>query len=237
MSGDKRRTQDTILNALSILAAACAVTLTGLALRDRFAAPSAPLASRDTTTVPVDGWEKLISSGHRLGSPSGALTILEFGDFECPACGAFEVTLRKFRAAHPSDVAIVFRHWPLPYHHLAYPAARASECASAQGRFAEFHDLLYARQDSLGILPLHDMAERAGVSDLAAFDRCNASAQQVPAIEMDIAAALNAGGHGTPTVVINGMRLPGLPDAARLEQLLVAARSPRNASASRLGAH
>lgn len=132
-------------------------------------------------------------------------------------------SVRAFRAQHPSEVALVFRNWPLPYHPFAYPAARAAECAGNQGRFTEFHDWLYSHQDSLGSISFDSLAQRLGVNDLALFHACNA-AQSVSRIDADSAVAHILGSSGTPTVVINGRRWLVAPTLDRLEALLKTAR-------------
>lgn len=213
------------LDVLTLLAAVGAVGLVAFAAKDRLGRVQAPAPRPVTrsTILPAD-FQKLSAAGHRMGPANAHLTILEFGDFECPACGAIEPTLRAMREAHPKDVAVVFRHWPLEYHHLAYPAARAAECAAKQGRFAAYHDLLYSRQDSLGLIPFHSFAIRSGVPDLAAFDTCDAQSGLVPDIQNDIAEAKRIGGRGTPTLIINGAVMDAPPDSAALEDMLRASR-------------
>jgi protein-disulfide isomerase len=102
-------------------------------------------------------------------------------------------------------VALLYRHWPLPNHRFAFPAARASECAAKQGRFEAFHDVLFAQQDSLPAKSFAQFAREAGDPNLAAFERCASSQQPVVAIERDLAEARRIGGTGTATIVINGM--------------------------------
>jgi protein-disulfide isomerase len=210
--------RDNMMDAVTLLVGACAVTLTVAVLRGHAAAQRRP--GPGTASVSLPGWRTLIAAGHRLGPQNAKVTILEFGDFECPACGGAERTLRALREEYPSDVAVVFRHWPLSYHRFAYAGARAAECAGAQGRFLQYHDLEYDRQDSLGLLPFGELARRAGVPSLSAFQACNRTAGPVPAIEQDIVAAKSVGGNGTPTLAINGRRLIGVPDSAGFEQLV-----------------
>ena len=128
--------------------------------------------------------------------------------------------LRGVRERYPDQVAIVFRNWPLPYHQHAYAAARAAECAGRQGRFAELHDNLYLWQDSLGAISYDTLAQRSGVPDLKAFATCAGDSSVVPAIEADILAAQEIGGHGTPTVAINGQLLRAVPDSLGLDRLV-----------------
>jgi protein-disulfide isomerase len=169
----------------------------------------------------LPGWDTLIIVGHRSGAANAKVTILEFADFECPACRGFEtVALPPAMARYGDSLAIVFRHWPLPYHRFAYPTARAAECAGAQGRFEQFRQGVYAKQDSLGLKSFLSFAIESGVPDTGAFLACNASNLPVPAIDRDSAVASHLGGRGTPTVVINGHLFGFVPDSARLDSLV-----------------
>ena len=169
-------------------------------------------------------WNEISGDGHRMGGTNPKLTIVEFADFECPACRQFFPVIESFRARHPKDVAFVFRHWPLPYHRFAYPSARASECAAAQGRFAEFYGELYRKQDSLGLVQFRELARNAGVENLNEFDKCSGSSDSVKTISSDLALAKAMKAWGTPTVIVNGVLLSETPDQAKLEGLLAAAK-------------
>lgn len=200
--------------------AICALVVTGTVVHRELSSPR-PIGSAIRQNKQVVNWQEIASSGQRVGSPTAAVTIVEFADFECPACGMFE--RRSLRAAltkYPQDVAYVFRHWPLAYHRFAYPAARAAECAGEQGRFHEYRMHAYDSQDSLGLKSFRQIAEESGVTDLVAFDRCNANPAPVTAIADDIAAALSLGGGGTPTILVNGLMLGGVPDSAELDDLI-----------------
>ncbi len=204
----------------------CAVALTGFVgwkevlHHDSTSQPPAP----PPRVLDDSTWHTVESVGHWTGSPAAPVVIVEFGDFECPFCAAFaNRALRGIRKKYPDEVAVDFRHWPLPMHRLAYPAARAAECAAAQGRFDAYADALFARHDSLGIISFDKFAEDAGVPDRAAFDRCNASAVPVPAVERDSHEAIALGARGTPTVIINGILYFATPDSARLDSYVRAA--------------
>lgn len=190
-----------------------------------------PASGRPAPTVPqeVAGWQDLSASGHRIGPPDARVVVVEFGDFECPACARFERSaLRPMVAKYSSDVAFVFRHWPLSYHRFAYPAARAAECAADQGKFQEFRHVMYSGQDSLGLKGWRKFAEDAGVADLDAFDECNGRSSPVPTVELDAKAALSTKAVGTPAILVNEMLLPGVPDSAQLDSLISSAlRKPR----------
>jgi protein-disulfide isomerase len=175
--------------------------------------------------VEVENWTSLIGGGHRRGPLDADVVILEFGDFECPACSHFATSiLSPIMRKYPDHVAHVFRHWPLDYHRMALPAAEAAECAGQQGRFFEFHDALFVMRDSLGLRPFSRFAEDAGVSDAADFEECLRQPGPLrPAIERDIAAAAAAGGSGTPTIIVNGLRLPETPTVEELEAYVIEA--------------
>lgn len=177
-----------------------------------------PLAPQDST---IQDWERL-ATGHRVGPDDAAITIIEWGDYECPVCKWFHEQVSLVREKYPNDVALVYRHWPLSTHRFAYPAARAVECAVAHGgSFESFHDQLFTNDNWLGDA-FSQFARNAGVSDVAAFGACIAREEPVGQIESDIAAVRALGGRGTPTLVVNGQVLSGTPSAAQLENLISA---------------
>lgn len=205
---------------VAALTAACALVVTGLLVKRELLGTPALVATGGTPS-PIEHWEQYAVTEHRKGSNTAKVTILEFADFECPACRDFATrSLKGVLANYGDRVALVFRHWPLSYHRFAYPAARAAECAGAQGRFFEIHDLLYQGQDSLGLKSFHDFAAAAAVTDLVAFDRCIAATDAVMAIERDILAAKDVKGTGTPTIIINGLRYNAVPDSTAFDQIV-----------------
>jgi protein-disulfide isomerase len=179
-------------------------------------------ASTQTTVKPpqpVDTWATVRASGHRRGAKVAKVTIVEFADFECPYCRAFtRGPLKAIMDRYPDEVEVVFRHWPLPGHRFAYPAARAAECAANEGKFDEFHDLIYSEQDSLGLKPWTAYAKQAGVSDTVAFARCVQSRTPVAVVDADTRAAKELKLDGTPTVIVDGFRYSMPPDTAVLVQ-------------------
>lgn len=194
--------------------------MTAVVLRQQFV-PTALAPMKNLAPVSVSNWDRLISTGHHSGPRDASVVVLQFGDFECPYCQKFSTRiLPGVLAGFPGQVAVVFRHWPLPYHRFAYPAARAAECAGEQGQFQPFSELLYMKQDSLGLKPFDDYAREAGVTDRAAFQLCNSRPGRVASIEADMEAAIAAGASGTPTVLVNGLRYPEPPDSAGLAKAI-----------------
>jgi protein-disulfide isomerase len=168
----------------------------------------------------IESWRELAGIGHRIGPEGADVTVVVFSDFECPMCAVFaNRTYADFSARYAGRTALVFRHWPLRVHRLAYPAAKASECAAKQGRFAEFHHVVFSQQEKLGLKSFHDFALEAGVPNPAVFDSCYADTGKVPAIERDIQVARGIGGIGTPTVLVNEWLLVGGVGAVLLDSI------------------
>lgn len=197
----------------------CALLVTGLVVRREFF-PPAPLAVRDGGEL-IPGWEEYARGGHSMGPADAPLTLVEFSDFQCPACRVLSASLQEIREEYPDDIRVVYRHFPLKTHEAAIPAALASECAAAQGRFEPFHDALFARQDSVGALPWTRFAQEAGVPDVTAFERCMAgSAAAAAALNADTLAGQKLQVRGTPTLLVNGKRYNGAPPTHALEQII-----------------
>ena len=87
------------------------------------------------------------SKGYKIGSDSAKVRLVEFSDFQCPACMGAEPTIKDIISTHGDQVQFVYRHFPLPQHFNAEEAANAAEEAGAQGKFWEYHDRLFATQD------------------------------------------------------------------------------------------
>ena len=206
------KAREVALNIVTAIAAALSISLTVATLRQNaLSSRGVPGRSATASSRPVSGWKTLIQTGRRIGPENAALTIIEFGDFECPACSAFARVLDSVRARHPNDFAIAFHHLPLPYHKLAYPLARASECAADQGAFPAFHDFVYAHRDLLPTLSAAKIGLAAGVPDSARFLQCASDTSRVAAIDADIDIARKLGVPGTPGVVIDGMLRGNVP--------------------------
>lgn len=199
----------------------CAVVLTGLVVRRE-------LFSSSPTPAPVEqvvpDWRRYAAEGRRTGPADAPVTVVVFSDFQCPACRMLAESLDSVTARHPSQVAVVYRHFPLSaVHPHATAAARASECAGDQGRFSAFHDALFREQALIGIQPWRRFAEGAGVADLDAFDRCVAGNAPDAAILRDGRAGQRLEVTGTPTLLINQHRVQGAPPLGELERQIVRA--------------
>ena len=167
---------------------------------------------------------------HTRGPLDAPVTLVEYGDFECPYCGLAEPVVRELLADHDEDVLFVFRHLPLTdVHASAQLAAEASEAAAAQGRFWEMHDLLLANQDALEPRHLVGYAEQLGL-DVDRFRDELRRRVHAPRVAEDVADADASQVTGTPTFFINGLRHYGAYDMATLEAAIRAARQRRLAA-------
>ena len=176
----------------------------------------------DLSPQEVSGWQRYANGGHRLGPETAAVTIIEFGDYQCPYCRESEAHLKAIRRKHGNDVSLVYRHFPLPGHGAAYPAARAAECAGQQGRFWEFHELLYSTDgwiEDTSEAGLVGLAEQARVVSVEEFARCLAGREIDQLVNADVATGRGLGIRGTPTFFVNGELHIGVLDSLRFERL------------------
>ncbi|MCW2742332.1 MAG: oxidoreductase [Blastococcus sp.] len=161
---------------------------------------------------------------HVFGDPEAPVTVLEYGDYECPYCAAAAPVLRELVEESGGQVRLVFRNFPISdAHPYALTAALAAEAAGAQGAFWPMHERLFSRQDRLDDAALHAYAEELGLDG----DRVVGEAAQPFAdkVEADFAAALAAGVGGTPTLFIDGDRYSGRLELGALRRATAAAGS------------
>jgi Na+/H+ antiporter NhaA len=161
---------------------------------------------------------------HVRGPLDAPVTVLEYGDFECPYCGQAEPVLRELLRDF-GDVAYVWRHLPLnDVHPNAQRAAEAAEAAAEQGVFWEMHDLLLEHQDALGYRQLLGYAEQLGL-DLERFEDDLRTRVGAGRIAQDVDSADLSGVSGTPTFFVNDLRHYGAYDIATLSAAVKAARA------------
>jgi Na+/H+ antiporter NhaA len=162
---------------------------------------------------------------HVRGSPGGPVTLVEYGDFECPYCGQAEPIIRELLSEYDDDLRYVFRHLPLSdVHPTAQLAAEAAEAAAAQGAFWPMYDILLAHQDRLAPRDLAGYAEDLGL-DAERFTEDLRRRRHAARVATDVASADTSGVSGTPTFFVNGRRHQGVYDAATLSAEVRAARA------------
>ncbi|MEA2157881.1 MAG: hypothetical protein QOD66_261 [Solirubrobacteraceae bacterium] len=161
---------------------------------------------------------------HVRGPDGATVTLVEYGDFECPYCGQAESAIREVLGKFGDELRYVWRHLPLnDVHPRAQLAAEAAEAAAAQGRFWEMHDLLLARQEELTARDIGDYAEQLGLDVDRFWDEVRRH-QYSGRVAEDVATADSSGVSGTPSFFINGRRYQGAYDSGTLEAVVRAAR-------------
>jgi Na+/H+ antiporter NhaA len=167
---------------------------------------------------------------HVRGRPDASVTLLEYGDFECPYCGQAEPVIRELLAAEGDDLSYVWRHLPLSdVHPNAQVAAEAAEAAAEQGAFWEMYDRLLSHQDELSPRDLKRHAEELGL-DLERFGEDLRQRRHAARVAADVASADASGVSGTPTFFVNGRRHQGVYD---LQTLTAAVRGARARASAR----
>jgi len=162
---------------------------------------------------------------HVRGPDDAPVTLVEYGDFECPYCGRAEPIVRELLTEFGDDLRYVFRHLPLSdVHPHAQMAAEAAEAAGAQGKFWEMHDKLLERQDALTLDDLVRYAEELGL-DVDRFSDELRRRVYAPRVAEDVASADESGVSGTPTFFINGRRHQGAYDVKSLTEEVKRARA------------
>ena len=153
---------------------------------------------------------------HVRGSDDAPVTLVEYGDYECPYCGQAEVAIRELLDSFGDDLRYVWRHLPLnDVHEHAQMAAEAAEAAAAQGKFWEMHDMLLDHQGDLEPSDLSRYANDIGL-DLNRFWDELRSREHAARVAEDVASADASGVAGTPSFFINGKRHQGAYDVGTL---------------------
>ena len=161
---------------------------------------------------------------HIRGPDDAPVTLVEYGDFECPYCGQAEGAIRELLASHGDDVRYVWRHLPLnDVHPSAQLASVAAEAAAAQGRFWDMYDTLLAHQGELTPRDLRRYATELGL-DVDRFTDELRRREYAARVSEDVASADESGVTGTPTFFINGRRHYGVYDIDTLTEAVGAAK-------------
>jgi len=161
-----------------------------------FEQTAGPKASFDITGSPI------------LGNKAAKIEVAVFEDFQCPFCSKISPALKEFQKRFPNDVKIVYKHMPLDIHAEAQIASEASMAALAQGKFWEYHDILYNNQSALKREDLEKYAQQAGL-DMGRFKKDLEAGVGKDVISRDMREGQGAGASGTPSVYINGMKYQG----------------------------
>lgn len=144
-------------------------------------------------------------------APGASVTMTEYLDFECPACGQLHPVVDQLVQRYGDRVQFVVRYFPLPMHPNGMPAALAAEAANQQGRFPDMYAKLFQNQQAWAGKPgaeqtFRDYAQQLGL-DMAAYDAAVAAPRTTEKVRTDMRAGADAGVSGTPTFFVNGEKL------------------------------
>ena len=160
------------------------------------------------------------------GPADALVTLLEYGDFECPFCGQAFRELERLEQSVGDQVRFVFRHFPLAQvHPHARLAAEAAEAAGAQGKFWEMHDTLFTHQQALELSDLLSYVDDLGL-DRARLSRDLQEHRFSRKVRRDFMEGVRSGVNGTPTIFINGQRWNGPYTTAALLAGIRGGRAP-----------
>lgn len=152
---------------------------------------------------------KVTSADHIRGNKNAPVVMVEYSDYQCPFCSRHHVTMQSIMKKYGDKVAWVYRHYPLPFHEQAKPAANAAECANAQGKFWEFTDEVFATQDQIsGADYFTKIASKLGL-DASKFKTCVDAKKYESRIDTDTQEGGSYGVSGTPATFINGVLVSG----------------------------
>jgi protein-disulfide isomerase len=178
-----------------------------------------------TLVVPVS------TDDHIRGNPNALVTLIEYGDYECPLCAMAHPITHQLMQHFGYRLCFIFRHFPLTQSHPhAEMAAEAAEFAGAHGRFWEMHDAIYENQATLGLPLLLALARRLGMSDMA-IGFAIANSEYARKIQRDFLGGVRSGVNGTPTFFIGDRRHDGSWDYDSLADAVGAqfeGKSPRS---------
>jgi protein-disulfide isomerase len=163
---------------------------------------------------------------HIQGPTDAAVTLVEYGDYECPYCGAAYPIIKEVQSRMSERLRFVFRNFPIATSHPhAEQAAEAAEAAATQGSFWQMHDLLYENQWRLRDPDLRDYAERLAL-DVERFDKELAEHVHASRVREDFMSGVRSGVNGTPTFYINGARHDDSYDVETMVAALERATAP-----------
>jgi protein-disulfide isomerase len=159
-----------------------------------------------------------IAGAPTLGPHNAPVTIVEFSDYECPACRANHQVVKQVRAVYGDKLRWVYKEYPLHIHPQAFKAAEAGLCAEDQGKFWQYQDDLYSTPD-LAAPNMVAMAVKLGMSEKR-FSACLNSSKYKATVQKSIAEAVQAGIDRTPTYVINGTVFIGGPSLDTFKRVI-----------------
>ncbi len=188
----------------------------------QYAQVIADLQKQEAANKPLGDEDQAAIGGKAVGvfGPEKAkVTVVEFSDFQCPYCSRAATVTNQIKKKYPEGVRFVFRQFPLSFHKNAHLAAEAALAAGAEGKFWEYHDVLFQNQKQLDRASLEKYATDLGL-DMAAFKKALDDGTYKQAVDDDIALGEKVAVRGTPTMFINGARVQNPSDIASISALI-----------------
>ena len=149
----------------------------------------------------------VINRGINVRGPESApVTLVEFSDFQCPACKSFEPVVEEVINKYSDRLRFVYRHYPLPQHDLAFKAAQASQAADLQGKFWEYKKEVFAIQENLKEGSFEEIAQKLGL-DLEKFRNDLNDEKTAKKVQQDLSDAKALNLNGTPSFFVNGEKI------------------------------
>jgi protein-disulfide isomerase len=182
----------------------------------------AALRQREALNGPIsdERWQALLEGEPAgFGAASAPVTVVEFSDFQCPYCAQAAETVHRLKKDYEGRIRFVFRHFPLPFHPNAQAAAQAAFAAQEQGKFWEYHDLLFGNQDALGPEALLVYARKVGL-DVDAFRSAAGSESAAQHVSADMRLGESVQVQGTPTMFIDKKRVEDPLDYDKVARLV-----------------
>jgi protein-disulfide isomerase len=197
-----------------------AVISSGASMASPSTAPSTSLGAVSPAPTP-SGVEVSADDDPAVGPIDAPVLIVEFTDYQCSYCASFaRETLRQILDNYGDQVRFVVRDFPiLSMHPQAQKAAQAAQCANDQGRFWEYHDLLFQNQQALDASSLEDYAQQLDL-EVAAFTTCLDSDRYLAEVQHDLTDGQSYGVNGTPTFFINGRLLRGAQPFSAFQEMI-----------------
>jgi len=171
-------------------------------------------AAEEKSLVPI------LLTDPRQGRADAKVTIIEFSDFQCPSCAAMDEIIKEVEQSYGENVAIIWKDFPITdAHPLSEQAAEAARCSGEQGKFWEYHDLLFANQAGIAKDLFPSLAKQLQL-DSAKFDLCLGSGKMSPLVKASFETGVGYGVDGTPYLFLNGQRLSSTVSAEQLKALI-----------------
>ncbi len=159
-----------------------------------------------------------LSAAYENGPRSAPVVLVEFADYECPYCQKVNPEIQQLKKEYGDSLAVVYKDFPLPMHHGSEKAAEAARCAGEQGKFWEYHDVLfYSQLTTIDALKQHAQTLKL---DQDAFNTCLDDGKESPAVKKDLEEAKSLGLTGTPSFFVNGHFFSGVVDYQALKDIV-----------------